>query len=50
MDKKTKKSEVNEALRNYPGAAIDNADKDKTNEALVRERTATLNNNRNGKL
>lgn len=34
-----------EALENLPGAAIDAADKDKTNEELVKERTCTLNNN-----
>lgn len=47
---KTKKEqEQDQALRDYPGAAVDKGDKDKTNKGEVSERTCTLNNNpRNG--
>ncbi len=48
MDKKKTDSlseETKKALENLPGAAIDTADKEKTNPDLVRERTSTLNNN-----
>ena len=35
----------NTSASEYPGVAIDIADNDKTNEKLVKERTATINNN-----
>lgn len=34
-----------QALKDLPGAAVNNADNDKVNEELVEERTKTLNNN-----
>ena len=36
---------VEQAVDNFPGAAIDKADKDKVTPDLVKERTTTLNNN-----
>lgn len=33
------------ALNDLPGAAINEADRDKVSEELVKERTKTLNNN-----
>lgn len=41
----TKKELDEKALQDYPGAAIDVADKDKVDPALVKERTATINDN-----
>lgn len=43
---------LNEAEMEYPGVAINEADKDKDGEKLVEERTDALNNNprNNGKL
>lgn len=35
----------NRAERDYPGAAVNEADKEKVNKKLVDERTCTLNNN-----
>lgn len=35
----------NRAERDYPGAAVNEADKKKVNKKLVDERTCTLNNN-----
>lgn len=41
-NKKLTKEQIDDL---YPGAAIDAADDDKTNAALVKERTKTQNNN-----
>lgn len=47
MEKKTKSTgkQKAEGLEDYPGVAINEADKDKENPCLVKERTKTLNNN-----
>lgn len=48
MDKKESmptKGEQEKAEQQYPGAAINNADNNADTEALVDERTCTLNNN-----
>ncbi len=36
------------AVDTYPGVAVDAADKEKVDKELVKERTATLNNNPRG--
>lgn len=36
---------MNTGAQTYSGVAIDKADDDKTNPQLVKERTATINNN-----
>ncbi len=42
---KDKRHEKTKAQENYPGIAINIADKDKVTPALVDERTKTINNN-----
>ncbi|MBD5209780.1 MAG: hypothetical protein HDS69_10685 [Bacteroidales bacterium] len=42
---KTTQSEIEEARRDLPGAAVNAADENADNSELVKERTATLNNN-----
>lgn len=36
---------LNKAEKEYPGAAVNKADKEKVSKKLVEERTCTLNNN-----
>ena len=43
--KTQKEQDVDQALRDLPGAAVDKADENKTTSAEVKERTCTLNNN-----
>lgn len=43
--KNSNANEVNTGAQTYSGVAIDKADDDKTNPQLVKERTATINNN-----
>lgn len=43
--KKTTTEEYVKDVEKYPGAAIDSADKEEVDSALVKERTKTLNNN-----
>lgn len=45
MSKETTPKDEVRNVESYPGAAIDVADKEKTDEATVKERTHTLNNN-----
>lgn len=40
-----KKERIEQAERDYPGIAVNNADHAKDNKALQKERTHTLNNN-----
>lgn len=42
---KTKKELHEQGLRDYPGAAIDNADDGKVSAEMVKERTKQQNNN-----
>lgn len=43
--KQTKKEKIEEAVKEYPGAAVNSADNDAESPCLVKERTKTLNNN-----
>ncbi|MDE6277563.1 MAG: hypothetical protein K2M06_05585 [Muribaculaceae bacterium] len=43
--KKSQAEEVVKDVKMFPGAAIDSADKEEVDRKLVKERTATLNNN-----
>lgn len=42
---KSTESEIKRSLREYSGAAENSADDDRVNQQLIRERTATINNN-----
>lgn len=44
-DKKKTPHNTSEEERRYPGVAIDRADDDKVNPALIKERTHILGNN-----
>mgnify|MGYP000688819339 CR=1 FL=1 len=43
--KHTKNKAAEKPLQDYPGAAVDSADRDKTNPRLVKQETRILNNN-----
>lgn len=43
--KQTKKDQIEEAVKEYPGVAVNSADNNDESRSLVKERTKTLNNN-----
>lgn len=45
MKKEESKKSIEEAVKDFPGAAINSADNEKDTEKLVEERTKTLNDN-----
>lgn len=47
MNRKSTRKELREAADTLPGAAVNSADKDKTSQQLIDERTCVLGNNPN---